>query len=259
MSSTQTPPASHRGPRRPRRSNRLVVGIAIVAVLIAGGTAAAIAALHGGRAGATTSLDAPKPQEAGATTPVATPSPTSTSPTPTPTPSDSSGAAVAACRTTVAAAEAAVAAARTGASDWAIHTQAQTELLANKITLAETNARFKKTRLLGPADQLAFARALTAYQRVAGGCKGLPTSSQPDAVTCATKAAALQATVVAGQAVMKDWAAHLNTMALHADHKMSGTQAQAAWIAAWKAAPTNLNAFRAADSASTHTPSCPAG
>ncbi|HEY8789642.1 MAG TPA: hypothetical protein VIM10_10995 [Actinopolymorphaceae bacterium] len=75
----------------------------------------------------------------------------------------------------------------------------------------------------------------------------------------ATKAAALHTTVVAGQAVMKDWASHLNNMALHAADEMSATQARAAWLAAWKSAPANLNAFSAADAANTKTPSCPAG
>ncbi len=262
MASTQTTPASHRGPRRPRRTGRLVVGIAIIALLIAGGTVATIAAMRGGKAGATTSLDTPKPQGSAATTPAATPSPVSASPTPTPTPTptpSSADAAVAACRTTVTAAEAAVAAARTGASHWAVHTQARTDFLAHKITLAQTNERFKTTKLLGPADQRTFADALAAYERVANGCIGLSHSSQPAAATCATKAAALRTSVVAGQAVMKDWASHLNNMALHAENQMSATQARIAWISAWKSAPANLDAFSAADSASTKTPSCPAG
>lgn len=261
MSSTQTTPASHRGPRRRRRTGRLMVGIAIVAVLIAGGTVATIAAMRGGQAGATTSIGTPMPHEAGATTPAASPSPTSASPSPkpTPSPSNSADAAVAACRTTISAAEAAVAAARTGASHWAVHTQARTDFLAHKITLRETNARFKRTKLLGPGDQKTFADALAAYERVTSGCNGLSTSSQPVAATCATKAAVLHTSVVAGQAVMKDWASHLGTMALHAANEMSATQARNAWISAWKSAPANLNAFSAADAASTKTPSCPAG
>jgi len=268
MTSAPSTPTSHRGPRR-RRSGGLVVGIVVIALLIAGGTVAAIAAVRGGKAGATTSLDPSKPTGADATkapaTASATPSASSPSPTPTPSPSpspspsESAQASVAACRTTVTAAEATVAAARTGASHWAVHTQARTDLLAHKITLAETNTRFKRTKRLGPADKNAFADALASYDRVAGGCKGLATSSQPAAATCATKAAALETTVVAGQAVMKDWASHLNNMALHAEDEMSATQARAAWIAAWKSAPTNLTAFATADAASKKTPSCPAG
>jgi hypothetical protein len=258
MTSTHTP-TSHRGPRRHRRTGRIVVVIAIVAVVIAGGTVAAIAALRGGKAGATTSLDTAQPHSTGATASTATPSPSATASTRSPTPTDLSAAAFASCRTTITAAEAAVAAARTGASHWAIHTQARTDFLAHRITLAQTNAEFKKTKLLGPDDQSAFADAVTAYERVANGCHGLATSAQPAAKTCATKAAALQETVTAGQAVMRDWASHLHNMALHAEDEMSATQARAAWIAAWKSAPANLDAFRAADAASTKTPSCPAG
>lgn len=43
MASTQKTPPAHRRPRRPRRNGELVVGITIVAVLIAGGTVATIA------------------------------------------------------------------------------------------------------------------------------------------------------------------------------------------------------------------------
>lgn len=200
-----------------------------------------------------------QPQAGAATTPAATPAPTSASPTPTPTPTDPAGAAVAACRTTVTAAEAAVSAARTGASHWAIHTQARTDVLAHKIALAQTNSAFKRTRLLGPSDQTTFAQALAVYERIADGCNGLSSSAQPAGKTCATKAAALHTIVVAGQAVMKDWASHLHNMALHADNEMSATQARAAWIAAWKSAPANLDTFSAADAASTKPPSCPAG
>lgn len=252
MASTQKTPPAHRRPRRPRRPRRngeLVVGITIVAVLIAGGTVATIAAtLRGGQAGATTSVSTAQPQAGAATTPAATPAPTSASPTPTPTPTptDPAGAPVAACRTTVTAAEAAVSAARTG-------------VLAHKIALAQTNSAFKRTRPLGPSDQTTFAQALAVYERIADGCNGLSSSAQPAGKTCATKAVALHTIVVAGQAVMKDWASHLHNMALHADNEMSATQARAAWIAAWKSAPANLDTFSAADAASTKPPSCPAG
>ncbi|CAN5250551.1 hypothetical protein BH11ACT1_BH11ACT1_10690 [soil metagenome] len=253
MASTHTTPASHRGPRRPRSNGKLVAGIVIVAVLIAGGTVATIAAMRSGQAGATTS----QVPVAGSTSPEPTASPTPTSARPTPT--DPAAADAAACRSTVTAAEAAVAAARTGAGHWSIHTQARTDFLAHKITLTQTNDNFKKTKLLGPADQKAFADALAAYERVATGCDGLSSASDSAAKTCATKAAELRTTVAAGQAVMKDWASHLNNMALHAEHEMSATRARTEWIAAWKAAPANLNAFSAADSASTKAPSCPAG
>lgn len=263
MSPTTRNPPSH---RRARRSGRLVAIIIAAVVVIAGGTAAAIAvSVNNGKS------DTPKTatSEAGgnATTPAPTPTtttvPPSTSPSPSPTPSPSgdSGAAAALqkCRVTIGAADATVAAARTGAAHWTVHTQARTDFLAHKITLAQTNAEFKRTKLAGPSDQRTFADALAAYEQVANGCNGLSTSSQPAAATCATKAAALHTTVVAGQAVMKDWASHLNNMALHADHEMSATQARNEWIAAWKDAPPHLNAFSAADSASTKTPSCPAG
>jgi hypothetical protein len=263
MPSTHKTPPAHRGSRRPRNNRKLIVAITIAAVLIAGGTAATIAATSRGGEASTTSVVRGQPQAAPASTSAATaapsPTPSSTSPTPTPTPTPTApaDAAVAACRTTVAAAEAAVAAARTGASHWSIHTQARTDFLAHKITLAQTTAEFKRTKLLGPADQKTFADALAAYETVADGCNDLP-AADAAAQTCATKADALRATVAAGQAVMADWASHLRNMALHADNEMNATQARTAWIAAWKSAPANLNAFSAADKASTTKPSCPA-
>ena len=190
MTSTHKTPPAHRGPRRPRRNRKLIVGITIAAVLIAAGTAATIAATLRGGAAATTSVGTGHPQKATTTTPASTaapsPTPTSASPTPTPTPTDPAEAAVAACRTTVAAAEAAVAAASTGALHWSIHTQARTDFLAHKITLAQTNAEFKRTKLLGPADQKTFADALAAYKKVANGCNDLPAAdaaAQPPLAT----------------------------------------------------------------------------
>jgi cytoskeletal protein RodZ len=254
MSPTQRTQPAH---RRARRSGRFVIGVVVIAILIAGGTAAAlVAALTGNNTDRATATVAPSN---GADATSATPAATSASPSPTPSPTASDAGAVALekCRTTITAAEAAVAAARTGAGHWSIHTQARTDFLAHRITLAQTNARFKRTKLAGPADQKTFADALAAYQKVADGCNGLP-STDATAKTCSTKADALAATVTAGQAVMKDWASHLNNMALHADNEMSATQARNEWIAAWRSAPANLNAFSAADKASTKTPSCPA-
>jgi hypothetical protein len=256
MAPTQRTRPAH---RRARRNGGVVVGIVVVALLIAGGTVAAIVGLTGRDDDHATTTVSPT-QSAGAS---AAPT-TSASPSPSPSAergNDSAAAAAAAlrsCRTTVDAAQAAVTAARTGAGHWSIHTRARTDFLAHRITLTQTNAEFARTKLLGPADQKAFADALAAYEKVADGCDGVSGAADRSASTCATKAAALQTSVVAGQAVMKDWAAHLNNMALHADHEMSATQAREEWIAAWKAAPEHLNAFSAAESASTKTPSCPA-
>jgi hypothetical protein len=252
MAPTQRTRPAH---RRARRSGRFVVGIVLVAILIAGGTAAAIAALTGGDDDRATTTVTPRQTEGTGTTATTSPSP---SPSVDTGDASSDASALQSCRTTVAAAESAVAAARTGASHWSVHTQARTDFLAHKITLAKTNAEFKRTKLLGPGDQETFRNAVAAYERVSDGCEGLSSSADTTAATCATKAAALHTSVVAGQALMKDWASHLDNMALHADHEMSATQAREEWIAAWKAAPAHLNAFSVADSASTRTPSCPA-
>lgn len=261
MSPTPRTPPAH---RRARRGGRLIAVIIAAAVVIAGGTAAAIAvSVNNGKSDPATTVTSTA--GATATPPAATTDPASASPSPSPTPSptpsssDARGVAAALqkCRATISAADAAVAAARTGAAHWAVHTQARTDFLAHKITLAQTNAEFKRTKLLGPSDQKTFADALAAYQKVADGCDRLPSSAT--ATTCSAKAVALHATVDAGHAVMKDWQSHLINMALHADHEMSATQARNEWIAAWKNAPPHLNAFSAADTASRTAASCPAG
>lgn len=258
MAPTQRTRPAH---RRDRRNGGLVVGIVVIALLIAGGTVAAIIGLTGGDDDRATTTVSPTQSADASTAPTTSTSPSpSVSPSPSAERGDDSAAAAAlrSCRATVDAAQAAVTAAHTGAGHWSIHTRARTDFLAHRITLTQTNAEFKRTKRLGPADQKAFADALAAYEKVTDGCDGVSSPADGSASTCAAKAAALHTSVVAGQAVMKDWAAHLNNMALHADHEMSATQAREEWIAAWKAAPEHLNAFSAADSASTKTPSCPA-
>ena len=70
-----------------------------------------------------------------------------------------------------------LAAAEIGVRHWAIHVQAQTDANARKISTAKMSARFKATRLDGPADQRRYRDAIDAYEGQDGSCakvKGAP-------------------------------------------------------------------------------------
>jgi hypothetical protein len=68
--------------------------------------------------------------------------------------------------------------------------------------------------------------------------------------------AALNAAASTGRAAAGDWASHLAMMAAHAAGDLDANHAQTMWVAAWTAAPKNLDAFARADAALSKAPSC---
>jgi hypothetical protein len=242
--------------RRARaRPSRLVVPLVAAAVLLAGGTFAAVKI----STGPTTPGQEPTPRVA-ATELTASPTGGTPSSDPTTTPSSSSSTtsskrrasgaaekALAKCQRKVRAADNVLAAAKTGVSHWATHVQAQTDANQGKISAAEMSALFSQTRRAGPADQRRYADAVAKYQDVSGSCakvKNADPSTAAELAKCDDRARAEKPVLTAAAPGMRDWRAHLAAMQRSREGHVANPQA--VWIAAWRAAPVHINAYQKA-------------
>ncbi|WP_132156312.1 hypothetical protein [Kribbella antiqua] len=169
----------------------------------------------------------------------------SPSPSATPTVQSSADACAAEIRTT----EAVVTAAHTAAGHWREHVQARTDLLSGKNSEETTKAIWKRTRLAGPTDIATLKAAITAQAKAQGGCAKLPGA-------CSQRRTALDRAASANEAAARDWENHLAAMAAHAAGAFDADHAQQMWVAAWTAAPKNLNAAAQADAALAAAPAC---
>lgn len=158
-----------------------------------------------------------------------------------------------ACTAEIRTTEAVVTAAWAAAEHWRQHVQARTDLLSGKNSEAVTKAIWKRTRLAGPADIAALNSAVSAKEKAAGGCAKL---SGTTAAACQKRLSALEAAAKADRAAAGDWAAHLSMMAAHAAGDFGSEHAQEMWVAAWTAAPKNLDAASRASAALTRAPNC---
>lgn len=172
---------------------------------------------------------------------------------PSATNEDTARADADACTKEIATTQAVVDAARIANKHWAEHVQARSDLLAGKNPEATTKAIWKRTRLAGPADVARLEAATAAELKADGGCAklaGKPTDA------CSARLAALDRAATAGRAAATDWANHLSMMAAHAAGEFGAEHAQHLWVAAWTAAPKNLNAAAEADAALAKAPAC---
>jgi hypothetical protein len=124
-----------------------------------------------------------------------------------------------ACRQELALADAVATAGDASSRDWGMHVGAQVQLDQGRISVAQTKAMWAASKKRGPADVRAFARALTAWQPAAGGCRSLAAVShaaspvRSRAAACLSRSAAARAAVAAGTEVDTQWSAHLDMMA----------------------------------------------
>lgn len=179
--------------------------------------------------------------------------PTSTLSTPPATERNVVNPSAAACTKEIQSAEALVLVAAAATEHWREHVQARTDLLAGKNSEEQTKAIWKRTRLLGPADKAAVNSAVAERAATKGGCNAVPGKA---AAFCKQRLAALDAAGAAGRAAAGDWAAHLQAMADHADGDFGAEHAQDLWVAAWTAAPRNLEAAARATAALADAPAC---
>lgn len=245
----------------PRRKGSILLTVGITSGVVIAGVFAAAQFQSDAGPGANPAPTTSATGASGNAGPAASSAPSATvSQTPTVTPSAQRAStaaagtdAVRACSSEITSTEALVGAARTAATHWREHVQARTDLMAGKNTEATTKAIWKRTRLAGPADEASLSAATTAQLKTQGGCTKLVGAAAP---ACQQRMAALNAAASTGRAAAGDWASHLAMMAAHAAGDFGADHAQHLWVAAWTAAPKNLEAFARADAALSKAPSC---
>jgi hypothetical protein len=190
-------------------------------------------------------------------TAVSSPSPTETATT------DAASAAATkaleACQAKVTAADAVRKEGKTGVLHWADHVDAQADYFDGKLTSVELKARFKKTRVKGPADLKRYNKALSTYEDLEGSCdkvKGADSAVATSLKKCSERSKAQRPVLKATAGGMKDWTGHIKQMQANAEHQAgSPSVAQAAWLKQYRAAPENIKAFKKADK-NFKAPSC---
>ena len=237
---------------KPRRSRPLIA--LIVFALLAGGVVAALRFWPG-------SLVAIGPTPATSTTPSeAAPSAPASASSPSPTPSASttssatapvSAAAVRAleaCQERVRAADDVLKQARTGITHWESHVDAQRRWESGDISIDERQAQFKASRVKGPADQKRYRDALRAFDdRRDAGCGKVQDADDNIAAAlarCSKRSKAQTPVMSAASGAMGDWRQHLADMQRAKETHVAN--AQETWLAMYRKAPTNINAYEKA-------------
>lgn len=239
--------------RRAKQSTaRVLVPLVAGLVLLLG---AGVAAWQLWPDGTTTSA---QPQSSATDSPTqsASPSLTSATPSPTPTPEASKTVdpttakaqqALEACKQKVSAGDKVIKEAETGVGHWASHVESQRLADDGEISVDEMKARFKATRLKGPADQKRYHDAVNAYEKEDGSCSEVEDAPKAIAASlekCASKSSDQEPVISAGAKAMKDWASHLAAMQRNKLGHVSDPQG--VWLRAYRAAPTNINGFEKA-------------
>jgi hypothetical protein len=233
---------------------RALIAMLVVA-LVAGGVVAAVWFWPG----ALSAIGPTTPPSGRATPSGAEPSTPSTgtpSDSVTPSPSGSTTAtrseqavqALESCRERVQAADEVLSQARTGITHWEGHVDAQRQWENGNITRDERQAQFKATRLKGPADQQRYSDALRAYGALrdasCGKAKGADTEIAAALAKCSQRSKAQTPVMAAAAGAMGDWKQHLADMQRAADTHVAN--AQEVWLALYRKAPTNINAYEKA-------------
>jgi hypothetical protein len=241
------------------RPVRVIIPLVVAAALLVGGSFAAVkfwptATTAGPEAEASSATQSQAP-----TTAESSPSPSATASSTTEPVNAAAAKALEACQKKVAAADEVINQAETGVGHWAQHIQSQKDFDADKISETQKKARFKKSKLKGPADQKRYTDALSEYRDLKGSCdkvKGADAAVAATLAKCKERSKAQKPVLAAGAAGMKDWRAHLSLMARNALHQ-AGTpsQALATWLKQYSAAPKNIKAFKKATK-NYKAPSC---
>lgn len=172
-------------------------------------------------------------------------------------PSDSAGGKVlTSCRASVRAADRTVAAAEVGIMHWSEHVQAQTDANAKKITIAQMEKIFKRTRLGGPDDVKRYHDAVQVADQSSGSCQAPASATgtvKQQLDSCAVRSKAQKPVLEAAKNGMDDWESHL--AAMRRSRMVHVHDAQGVWLRTWRAAPPHIEAFKKADT-SFDAPSC---
>lgn len=263
---TQSDHGRHRGGRRSNSTQRRMAVALLVVAVVGSAAATAWAVTENARSNPSAGNSEPTVAAAGDNKATADPEKAKETPgaavprvatTTAPTPP----AELVACEEAVAGADQAVQASESGVTHWGEHVQARTDLLAGAITLEDTSAIFKRTRLAGPEDLTAFDEANEEYLAVESGCAELDpdqvsTEWQEAAQACVDRQPVMAEAVDAAAAAIDDWRSHQANMRQHASGDMSATMAQQEWIEAWTNAPPNLDAYQDAIEQLSEAPAC---
>ena len=150
-----------------------------------------------------------------------------------------------------------LAAAKTGMQNWSEHIQAQTDANAGKIAVGEMEDIFDRTMKAGDEDERRFSSAVKSYQDEDGSCRevaGASAKLTEQLARCAERGQAQELVLDAAQDGMGDWIEHLGDMRRSEQGKIHNPLQK--WLATWRAAPENINAYdRAVDKVSA-APEC---
>lgn len=130
---------------------------------------------------------------------------------------------------------------------WSAHIQAQTDAFADKITVAELDDIFERTRTAGEKDVKRYAEAVKRYQGMDSSCdrvSGAPVSVARQLAGCAERGRAQRPVLAAAEAGMADWRNHLADMNRSEKGKIHNPLEK--WLKTWRAAPTNITAYEKA-------------
>jgi hypothetical protein len=230
------------------RPVRVIIPLVVAAALLVGGSFAAW------KYWPSTTTAGPQAESSTTAPESQAPSTAESSPSPSPTTSATADAAAAkaleACQQRVRAADAVLKQGKIGVLHWTAHVQAQTDNFDGKIDVEEMRARFKKTRVKGPADLKRYNEALSTYEDLEGSCSKVRAADTAVAASlkkCNERSKAQKPLLEATADGMKDWKAHQKQMQANVEHQAgSPSQAQAAWLKQYRAAPKNINAFKKA-------------
>ncbi|MGL5811229.1 MAG: hypothetical protein ACRCYQ_14915 [Nocardioides sp.] len=150
--------------------------------------------------------------------------------------------AKAACQAELQATSGVARAYRLGVANWRGHVAARQAWLDGDIDEEEKKARYKATRLRGPADLARRDAALAAYREVKGGCAAMP-EDQPGVRSCMNWLDTARGTLAAGKDAFGDWERHLANMAAHAEGEFGDEMAQQMWEKSLSTALPNLQAY----------------
>ena len=201
--------------------------------------------------GASTASASASPTAATPTATTATPSPTPSTPSkgsssPSAKPKDSAAATAAlrACQAKVKAADEVLDAAKIGMRHWSEHIQAQTDANADKISVEKMDAIFDRTKKAGDEDEKRYDSAVKSYEGEDGSCRkvsGATAKTTQQLARCAEREKAQDPVLAAADDGMGDWTRHLAEMRRSEQGKIHNPQAK--WLATWRAAPKNINAY----------------
>jgi hypothetical protein len=166
------------------------------------------------------------------------------------------------CARAVGSAEQAVSVARVGVGHWRAHVRARTDMLKGRISEKKMNAIWDRTRARGPGDVKRFRIARQHYHEEPRCTKrhefkAVPRSKHDVVTGCVARSSFAPKAVAAAKATIVDWKNHLKHMNTYANGGMTAGKAQRLWVRAWRKAPQNIRAFKAAGAKLHHAPHCP--